>query len=255
MVLMDCHVHLDNKELDDFVASQDACPKDFRIKMISNSVDVDSSRRNLKLAKTLDNVIPFVGIHPEVFLNPQYADVSLEFLNEQLQCIFELIQGSSGIGEIGLDQKYGAFEKQVHVFERQLEAAEKWEKPISLHSRGEVPKIIEILSTVKLVKGVLFHWFAGTESELHKLMNLGYFVSFGPTILNSKSRAGLLKGADPELFLAETDSPLHFGSAFREVPITPFAITSILFSMALKLQMRYDDIVVVNEQNAKRFLG
>jgi len=66
---------------------------------------------------------------------------------------FELINKNketiSGIGEIGLDPTYSnsdeELSKQEQVFRAQLSYAEKFKKPVSIHSRKSLAEILKIL--------------------------------------------------------------------------------------------------------------
>src|SRR3989442_8609841 len=106
-MLVDCHVHLDDPKLSDFVRSFQQCPKDTQFRLITNSVDLNSSKRNLEMAGCNSNVTAFVGIHPEVFAKTDLQKFSKEQLNKDFEQISSIAPKSSGIGEIGLDPKYG----------------------------------------------------------------------------------------------------------------------------------------------------
>ncbi len=254
-MLIDCHVHLDDPQLSDFLNFLNMHPKSEAITVITNSADLDSSRKNLRLADAYSQVIPFIGIHPEIFSRPNFSSISEKEIDEKIHQVQDLLVKSLGIGEIGLDPKYGNESMQALLFARQLEITERSNKPVALHSKDRVSKILGMLSSYRLKGKVMFHWFAGTEQEMKILNDRGYYASFGPSILNSKRRARLVEVTDLHFLLAETDSPLRFGSVFKERSISPHMISSVLFSMSLIRKVSFSSMVEINENNALNFLG
>ncbi len=92
--------------------------------MITNSVDVNSSLRNIEISRSCNLVIPFVGIHPEIFARPENANLSLEQLDGLTADIGELVKDARGIGEVGLDPRYGQIDNQEYLLNRILTLAE-----------------------------------------------------------------------------------------------------------------------------------
>ena len=88
---------------------------------------------------------PFIGIHPEK-------------AQDDTESVFKLIDENnekiSGIGEIGLDSTYSNSDeellKQKEVFRTQLSFAEKFRKPVSIHSRKTLDEILEILPSYNI---------------------------------------------------------------------------------------------------------
>ena len=125
----DSHVHLsDPYYLDDlnYIISG---MKAIKLKACCVSTNTFNAQTTLKIAKSTELVLPFIGIHPE------YANDDLELMVNMIHNNNEII---SGIGEIGLDSTYVQSEidssRQVHVFETLLSLAEKYHKPVSIHS-------------------------------------------------------------------------------------------------------------------------
>jgi TatD DNase family protein len=211
--------------------------------VFSNSVDLDSSKANLELAKECPkSVIPFVGIHPQSVLNIPGSSISDSEVERLSNGMEELIPKAKGIGEIGLDPKYQKFDLQIKLFEMQLRFAEKTRKPVTIHSRETGTQILEMISSYALNGKLLFHWFAGTDDELSRLQDRGIYVSFGPALLFSNRLSRLLRRADPSLVLAETDSPLKLESLVGHSLISPFVVTSVLFEMGQVLKVAFEEI-------------
>jgi TatD DNase family protein len=163
----------------------------------------------------------------------------------------------SGIGEIGLDTTYtnsdDEFKKQEEVFKTQLSLAEKFAKPVSIHSRKTLDEILEILPSYK-VPSVLLHWFDGSKKQLQKAMDLQCYVSFGPVMVYSQDKQVLLSKANRDRILVETDGPVRFSRCFENKTAQIDFIPSIVFCASKVLHMNYDELCNVIEQNSQHYL-
>ena len=134
----DSHIHLsDPAYLSDmkFILKE---MEYLKIKACCVSVNYENSLQTLELAKKNDLILPFIGIHPEC------ADDDLE---NMINLIEENHHNISGIGEIGLDPTYtndnDDTKRQNHVFESLLSFAEKFNKPVSIHSRKSLDDVFQ----------------------------------------------------------------------------------------------------------------
>ena len=80
---------------------------------------------------------------------------------------------------------------QTHVFESLLSIAEKYKKPVSIHSRKSLDDIFEIMTSFK-TKNSLLHWFDGSKKQLKKAMDMDFFVSYGPVMVYANDKQTLL---------------------------------------------------------------
>ena len=164
----------------------------------------------------------------------------------------------TGIGEIGLDRTYinseDQWEKQVDVFKKHLELAEKLGKPISVHSRKTLEDIFEILNSYS-IKRVLLHWFDGRKSQLQKAMDLGYYVSFGPLLLYANDKQALISKAKRDRILIETDGPVRFSGCFGMKTAQITFLHSIIFCASKILGLKYNEMEEVLEKNSLNYLG
>jgi TatD DNase family protein len=229
-------------------------PPKYRI--ISNSTNIQSSKRNIEISSKLHrSVIPFVGIHPETVMEIGPAKNIGEKIEDYCHQLEDILESARGMGEVGLDPKYGYEDLQLLILKNQLEILEsKPSLPISIHTRNTIEQVLEILSTFKVSNRVLFHWFAGNQSDLENVQSKGYFVSFGPALIFSKRLQSLLRSANLKLVLAETDSPLIFSSISKKEPLSPFAVTSVIFKMAEVTGSSYDEMSYIMEKNTDDYL-
>jgi len=132
--------------------------------------------------------------------------------------------GIVGVGEIGLDnsnQRYPPLERQTPVFERQLDIARRLGLPAVIHSRGAERRAIDACRAAGTVKAV-FHCFTGSISDLRRLLDNGYYVSFSGIITFAKNRlAELAAYAPPDRILIETDTPYLSPVPHRGKPNRP----------------------------------
>ena len=246
--LYDAHIHLSDTEYEHDIPLILNHMKKLRVKACCVSMDHTSSKKTLELGKKSDFILPFIGMHPEK-------------AQDDSESIFKLIDENnekiSGIGEIGLDRTYTnsdkEFVKQEQVFRTQLSYAEKFRKPVSIHSRKALTEIFEILPSYN-IPTTLLHWFDGNKKQLQKAMDLDYYVSFGPAMVYSKDKQVLLSKANKDKILVETDGPVRFSRCFENKTAQIDFIPSIIFCASKLLHMNYDELCDVIEQNSRRFL-
>jgi len=246
--LYDAHIHLSDAEYEHDIPLILNCMKRLCIKACCVSMDYTSSKKTLELGKQSDFILSFIGVHPEKAQDE--IESTLKLIDENNEII-------SGIGEIGLDTTYTnsaeEFQKQEEVFKTQLSYAEKFGKPVSIHSRKTLDQILEILPSYK-VPSVLLHWFDGSKKQLQNAMDLDCYVSFGPVTVYSKDKQVLLSKANKDKILVETDGPVRFSRCFENKTAQIDFIPSIVFCASKVLHVNYDELCDVIEQNSKRFL-
>ena len=251
-MLFDAHIHLSDNEYSSYIQQIITSLRAMEIVACSVTVDIETTLRGFQFFNHARDVIKqFVGIHPEAAVR---EDV------EKFKDVFQSnIRSIDGIGEIGLDGTYIergiSYEKQKEVFDAMLQLAESTGKPASIHSRKALDDILEVLPSYRL-KGVLLHWFAGSKKQLRSSMDMGLYVSYGPTLVYSEDKKVLLKHTDRERFLAETDGPVRYPKCFDNLPaISTSFLVSVISSSAKTLGMTYEDAVKLLGNNSQAYLG
>ena len=220
-----------------------------KIKACCVSMNYKNSLQTLNLAKQSSLILPFIGIHPEC-------------ANDTLEQIISLIeenhQNISGIGEIGLDPTYINSDeddkKQFHVFETLLSLAEKFNKPVSIHSRKSIDNVLQIMTSYD-TKHALLHWFDGNKKQLQKAMDMGFFVSYGPVMIYANDKQTLLSKTDESKILVETDGPVRFSRCFEMKSAQISFIPSVIFCASKILRKSFDEMTSLLEKNSNSFLG
>ena len=245
----DSHIHLSDPE---YVSDMEFLLKQMeflKIKASCVSMDYNNSLQTLELAKKSNLILPFIGIHPEC-------------ANEDLENISKLIEDNhdhiSGIGEIGLDPTYVEKNedtvKQNHVFETLLSFAEKFNKPVSIHSRKSLDDVFEIMTSYN-TKHALLHWFDGSKKQLQKAMDMGFFVSYGPVMIYANDKQTLLSKTNESQILVETDGPVRFSRCFDMKSGQISFIPSVIFCASKILGKSFDEMASLLESNSNSFLG
>jgi len=237
--LVDSHLHFDSPDLGEILELSSAC----EVMLMACGTDVRTSTLVLEEAESHPNVRAFVGVHPSE-VSP---GLSLEWLPGYLE-------RASGLGEVGLDPKYspvGPGTAQTNAFEAQLQVALAQGKPIQVHSRNAEKECLRLLGSLDF-RSVLMHWFQDEES-IPEVVQRGYYVSFGPSLLYSKKTQRIAAKCGPGQSLTETDSPVPYG------PLGgvhgPALATSVVFKLAEVWQVSFEQARLAVAANAVRFLG
>ncbi len=133
-----------------------------------------------------------VGVHPW-----HAAECSLPSV--------EAIEAADAVGEIGLDKACGVdFEMQRALFVKQLELAERFEKPVVLHCVRAFEEVMTLLERHTL-RAVLFHGFIGSREQAERAVKKGYYLSFGARTEGSNKTIEALRETPLERLFVETD--------------------------------------------------
>lgn len=205
----DTHCHIYSEYYDDI---DDIMKKicDAKIsKVINNGTNNNSNIEVLKLAEKYDNMFAAIGIHPEDVDN--YKDEDLSFIEEHINDSKVV-----AIGEIGLDYYYTKENKnkQIELFEKQLKLAEKYNKPVIIHSREATLDTIETLKKYN-VKGVI-HSFSGSYETACIYIKMGFLLGINGVItFKNCNLKDVYEKIDLNNIVLETDSPYLTPVPFR----------------------------------------
>lgn len=109
------------------------------------------------------------------------------------------------IGECGLDRLKGEkLENQLIILRKQLNLANGLDKPVILHCVRCFDELMALKKEMKISVPLIVHGFNKKEELGRQLLDKGFYLSFGPAILNADSgAAAMLKHT--EVFFLETD--------------------------------------------------
>lgn len=143
------------------------------------------------------------GIHPWALDNVDFQ------IEEALSSLEARLQSPNviALGEAGLDKIHKAsFERQVAVFERQIELSEALQKPMILHDVRSHNEIIALRKKHKAQQPWIVHGFSGTEQDIKQLIGQGIYLSVGENLLHPERKIyKSFKFIDLDYLFLETD--------------------------------------------------
>ena len=248
MPIFDTHAHYDDEAFD---VDRD----ELLNKLLSTDIDtivnvgasIEGCRKTLNLAKQYKNIYAAIGVHPDDY--DKLNEDIISWLKEEALSNPKVV----AIGEIGLDYHYDDTDKEVQrmVFNRQLEIAEKFNKPVVVHSRDSIQDTYNILKEYNL-KGSI-HCFSGSLEMAKLFTKLGYKLGVGGiiTFKNAKNIKEVVKNVDLSYILLETDSPYLSPEPYRGNKNDPSNIPVIAESIASIKGVTNIDVARVTTANAE----
>ncbi len=117
------------------------------------------------------------------------------------------------VGECGLDyfRNYSPREAQLEAFEKQLDLASGFDKPVFLHQRDAHDDFVTLLNKfIDRIAGGVAHCFTGTREEMKIYLDMGLYIGITGWICDER-RGETLRTAARYLpldrILLETDAP------------------------------------------------
>jgi TatD DNase family protein len=198
--VIDTHAHLDACEepADELVARAREAGVG---RIVSIGSGLDSCRETLAIAARHEGVFAALGVHPHQAADPDA---------EQLRELRELLRDDTAVavGETGLDyyRDYAPRDRQLALFERQLELAAELGKPVVIHTRAASDDTAAALEPFSGT--VVLHCFSAPEL-LPVALDRGYYVSFAGNVTYPKAEElrEAARAVPADRLLVETDSP------------------------------------------------
>lgn len=241
-MLIDTHCHLsyeDYDNLDETIKNMDGI-------MIASGCNDKTNKEVLELVEKYDNVYGTLGIHPEEIDN--ITEGSYKFIEDNINN-----PKIVGIGEVGLDYYWVTDnkERQKDVFENQLKLAEKYNKPVVVHSRDSIQDTYDILKKYKL-NGTI-HCFNSSLEMAREFIKLGYKIGVGGvvTFKNSKKLQEIVKELDIKDILIETDSPYLTPEPYRGKRNQPSNVYYVALKIAELKNISVNSVIEQTWKNAK----
>lgn len=201
-MFIDTHCHIFKEYYEDIDAIIKRCKENNVLKIIVSGCDMKTNKEVLELVSKYDIVYGSIGFHPT-----ELDDVK----DEDLQFIEDNIDNDKivAVGEIGLDYHYDDTDrdKQKYMLKKQLEIAQRHNKPIIFHSRDAISDTYDILKEYNLRGSI--HCFSGSLEMARKFTSLGYMIGVGGvcTYKNARVIKEVIKNIPLSYIILETDSP------------------------------------------------
>ena len=161
------------------------------------------------------------------------------------------------IGEIGLDYHYDFSPRDVQhrVFERQLEIAAQFRKPVVIHTREAWEDTLAHMPA--LPKGGVMHCFTGTAEQAQQALERGFHLGFGGVLTFPKAdelRAAARMTPDDRL-LVETDCPYLAPVPYRGKRNEPAFVVETARRLAEVRGITFEALAALTTSNFKRLLS
>jgi TatD DNase family protein len=193
-------------------------------------------------------------------LHPYWVAAHDEELCEiALDSLAPILPQALGIGEMGLDFRPNIMkdsrERQIGVFESQLELAEVIQKPMVLHlvqAHEQALRIMDIWG-VPATKG-LVHSFNGSWGKAQDFLKRGLFLSLGGPVVwpqNTKLHQ-VVREMPLEFLLIESDSPDQPPPRFKQSLNRPASLWDVAGKIAELRDIPVLEILELTTQNFKR---
>ena len=205
--MIDSHCHINDRA---FVGKEKEYVEDSRQAGVDTFLvvgcDLKTSKDAVRISNEFNGCFTAVGIHPSDSKNAKEND-----LNE----IEKLISNNNviAVGEIGLDFYWDKEEKikehQREYFIKQIELANKYNLPISIHCRDAYEECLNILKNHPVNKGGVMHCYSGSKEMMANFLKLGFYIGIGGTVTfkNAVKVKEVAMAVPNDRYLLETDSP------------------------------------------------
>jgi TatD DNase family protein len=215
-------------------------------RVITIGTGLESSRTALALADRHEEVFAALGIDPHQAGGPEADRVAeLEELLGHEKAV--------AVGETGLDyyRDHPPRDRQLRLFEAQLELATTHGKPVVIHNRDADEDAARTLA--RFEGTVVLHCFS-SPGLLPAALERGYYVSFAGNVTYPKAQdlRAAAKRVPAERILAETDSPYLAPQPRRGRPNEPANLVFTVAALAGERGEDADELAARIDANAAR---
>jgi len=203
--LFDAHCHLDFSRFDGIRNRELAKARDLGVAgVVIPGVRRPDWERLQTLADPRHGIWYCLGIHP--WYIQEHSEADLEALDDFLGAP---PAGCLAVGECGLDKLRGSLAEQEPWFLAQVGIAQKYSKPLVIHSVRAHDRVCRVLRLSGWSGRALLHGFSGSYQQACELIELGCYIGVGGVITRPgahKTREAIARLPRGTLVL-ETDAP------------------------------------------------
>ena len=249
MEFFDSHSHyndekydVDRKELIESIYNEGIT------KTVCVGYNVEKSRNALEIAKENHFMFATCGISPN--------DIE-EYVENALEEIEKIAKNDKivAIGEIGLDYYWNKDNKdlQKELFIKQIEIANRLNKPIVIHTRDAMIDTIAILKEHPVNKKGIFHCCPLNQELIKEGLKLGYYISFSGNITFKNAKAEPCVSLVPlDKILIETDCPYLSPEPNRGKRNDSRNVKYVAAKIAEIKEVSLEDIARITYENANK---
>jgi TatD DNase family protein len=162
------------------------------------------------------------------------------------------------LGECGLDfrPQQADKNKQITLYEAQLDIAENHQLPVIIHSVKATETIIQSIKKRIGLTGMV-HSFSGSPEQAEQLIDLDFYISISGSVTydNAKKIRAVAKTISLTSLLLETDAPDQAGQKNLNSRNEPSYLINTLDTIAELRDEAREDIAYQTTLNAKRLFN
>ena len=242
-MLIDTHCHIYSEYYNNINKVLDLAKNSNVNILINNGCDSKSNKEVIDLLDKYKNMYGAIGIHPEEVDNYSLDDI--KFIEKNLNN-----KKVVAIGEIGLDYHYSKEnkEKQIKLFELQLDIANKYKVPVIIHSRDATEDTINILRKYN-IKGVI-HSFSGSLETAKIYIKMGFLLGInGVVTFKNCNLKDILVNIGLNNIILETDSPYLTPVPYRGKQNNPSHILDIAKYISEIFNVSLEEVSKITTKN------
>lgn len=252
MKLIDTHAHLNFPEFKkDLEAVVERAVSEGLVKIIVVGIDRKTGEKAFEIKELFPALVEVaIGFHPH----------EVKKIGEEDYLWLESkINQAIALGEIGLDffKEYSPKKEQVNHFERLLDIAIKFDKPVILHMRGDHTfwKFALELLRHYADRPLLFHCFTSDKAIAKAILEFNSMISI-PGIVTFEKAESLreaIKYIPLERIVLETDCPFLSPNPMRGKRNEPAFIKYTAMKVAEIKGIPYEELCHITTKNAEKF--
>lgn len=252
MKLIETHAHIYLKEFQHDLSEMIDRAKEAGVEAIyMPNVDHTTIDDMLRVADDYQGYcIPMMGLHP--------CSVTKDFEKDLYEVEEWLAKGGfAAVGEMGTDLYWDKtyWKEQQEAFVIQTNLAKEYGLPIVIHCRETIDETIELVKSTGYRNGV-FHCFTGNVGQAKEITGLGYKLGMGGvTTFKNGGMEPVLKEANLDCFVLETDSPYLAPVPFRGKRNEPSYLPLVLRKIALEKGTTEEEVSRTTTENALKLFN
>lgn len=206
--------------------------------MITDFHTHDTQAQNALICVEPDKFAPMPGMTYAVGVHPWHTACCTHAMLSALEAAATHPQVAA-IGETGLDSLQGApIGTQIEIFRLHIELAERLGKPLIVHMVRTSQDVLKLWKESQRLIPWAIHGMRGNLNVAYKLMEAGFYFSFG-----ARFNADTLKAMPHDRILAETDDD------------SSHSIDDVIALIADTIGMSHTETKLLVSRNAATFLS
>lgn len=249
MQAIDTHIHLDF--ISDFHQQMDEARLADIAGWVVPGVAPAGWKDIASLAERYAKIFAAPGVHPE----------SAEHCTpETLKMLRRLLSQPKvvAVGEVGLDREVATgWQIQEEVFVQMIRLAKEVEKPLVIHTRKSIDRVLELLRREGAQQvGGIFHAFSGSLETAQKIIDMGFVLGVGGVVTWPSARRlpEVVSSVSAEALVVETDAPFMTPAPYQGQPNRAAYLAAIIEKIAELRSWNTEKVMRLTTENAQRVL-